>query len=68
MAASDLNPVQDLQCIRSKPTTQFVIPEPDRLNGLPLELILSISDLLEPEDIICLSMCNRRLFEALSCK
>ncbi|KAJ6181076.1 hypothetical protein N7519_011537 [Penicillium mononematosum] len=68
MAASELNPVQDLQCIQSKSTTQFVIPEPDKLNGLPLELIISISDLLEPEDIICLSMCNRRLFEALSCK
>jgi hypothetical protein len=68
MAASDLNPVRDLQCSRSKSTTQFVVPEPGRLNGLPLELLLSISDLLEPEDVICLSMCNRRLFEALKFK
>ncbi|CAG7969549.1 unnamed protein product [Penicillium nalgiovense] len=68
MAASNPNSVQDLQCIQSKSTTQFVIPEPDTLNGLPLELIISISDLLEPEDMLCLSMCNRRLFGALSCK
>lgn len=49
-------------------TTQFAIPKPHTLNGLPVELILSISDLHELEDILCLSMCNRRLFGALSCK
>lgn len=33
------------------------------LSGLPLELLLSISDYLPLVDLICLSFCNRRLHE-----
>ncbi|CAG8908261.1 unnamed protein product [Penicillium egyptiacum] len=57
-----------LLCIRRKSNSQFVIPKPNTLNGLPVELILLISDLLSPEDILCLSMCDHRLFGALSRK
>lgn len=68
MAMNSLEPMRELQSIEMESTTQFVIPKPHTLNGLPVELILSISDLLELEDILCLSMCNRQLFGALSRK
>ena len=44
---------------------QPIALNPNSLNGLPMELILSISDLLQPNDILCLSLCNHRLFMAL---
>lgn len=68
MAMNSLEPMRELQSIEMESTTQFVIPKPHTLNGLPVELILSILDLLELEDILCLSMCNRQLFRALSRK
>lgn len=66
MAMNSLQHIRDLQSIEMESTTQFAIPKPHTLNGLPVELILSISDLLELADILCLSMCNRQLFGALS--
>lgn len=68
MAMNSLEPMRELQSIEMESTTQFVIPKPHTLNGLPVELILSILDLLELEDILCLSMCNCQLFGALSRK
>ncbi|KGO36268.1 hypothetical protein PEX1_029780 [Penicillium expansum] len=35
--------------------------EPDLLDILPVELLLSIADVLPLEDIYCFSLCNRRL-------
>lgn len=35
------------------------------LAGLPLELLLSISDFLSHVDLICLSLCNHRLLELI---
>lgn len=52
MAMNSLEPIQELQSIEMESTTQFVIPKPHTLNGLPVELILSISDLLELDDIL----------------
>ncbi|KAJ5687267.1 hypothetical protein N7536_009886 [Penicillium majusculum] len=49
MAMNSLEPIRELQSIEMESTTQFVIPKPHTLNGLPVELILSISDLLERE-------------------
>lgn len=37
------------------------IRRPNILSGLVAELLLSIADFLPPEDIYCLSLCNRRL-------
>lgn len=34
---------------------------PNTLGGLVVDLLLSITDFLPPEDIICLSLCNHRL-------
>lgn len=36
-------------------------PKRNELAGLPVELLLSITDLLPVDDTICLSLCNRRL-------
>ena len=54
-----------LSYTRGKPSTQFdeepVIPNLNTLTGLPVELILSISDFMPTDDILCLSVCNLRL-------
>lgn len=42
--------------------TKLIALELNALNGLPVELILLVWDLLQPADLICLSMCDRRLF------
>ena len=38
------------------------IPKLNTLVGLPIELLLSITDFLPLDDWICISLCNRRLF------
>ncbi|KAJ5503577.1 hypothetical protein N7463_006451 [Penicillium fimorum] len=38
------------------------IPKQNTLADLPIELLLSIADFLLLVDVICLSLCNRRLF------
>lgn len=35
------------------------------LNGLPVELILSISEFLPSADVFCLSLCSRRFYAVL---
>lgn len=37
-------------------------PKQNTLAGLPVELLLSIADFLPLVDVICISLCNRRLF------
>ncbi|CRL23174.1 unnamed protein product [Penicillium camemberti] len=58
-------PTSLISYIRNKSGHQPIALKPNSLNGLPIELILSISDLLPPNDILCLSMCDHRLFIAL---
>jgi hypothetical protein len=36
----------------------------DTLAGLPTDLLFSIMDFLPPADLMCLSLCNHRLYEA----
>lgn len=38
------------------------IPKLNTLTGLPIELLLSITDFLPLDDWICISLCSRRLF------
>ncbi|KGO62845.1 hypothetical protein PEX2_043680 [Penicillium expansum] len=47
---------------------QPVALNPNSLDGLPMELIFWISDFLSPNDVLCLSMCNHRLFMAIQYK
>jgi hypothetical protein len=47
------------------PDTPDPTPDPNTLPGLPPELLVSISDFLYSADLICLSLCNRRLFAVL---
>lgn len=42
-------------------TPLFEIPKQNTLAGLPVELLLSITDFLPLVDVICISLCNRRL-------
>lgn len=58
-------PTSLISYIRNKSGHQPIALKSNSLNGLPIELILSISDLLPPTDILCLSMCDHRLFMAL---
>lgn len=46
----------------SRGTMRSLKPRPTTFSGLPPELILSICDFLPRTDLICLSLCNRRIF------
>ncbi len=38
---------------------------PSRLESLPPELLMSVTDLLRPSDIVCLSLCSHYLFNSI---
>jgi hypothetical protein len=44
------------------PMNALEIPNKNTLAGLPVELLLSITDFLPLDDWICISLCSRRLF------
>lgn len=44
-------------------TRLFEIPKQNTLAGLPVELLLSIADFLPLVDVMCISLCNNRLFD-----
>jgi hypothetical protein len=46
-------------------TSHLEVRRPNTLSDLAVDLLLSITDFLPPEDICCLSLCDRRLFTAL---
>ena len=57
-----------LSYLRSTTNFKPMIPKPHTLDGLAVELLLPISDFLSLDDILCVSMCNRRLFITLGRK
>lgn len=46
-------------------TSHLEVSRPNTFSDLAAELLLSITDFLPPEDICCLSLCDRRLCTAL---
>lgn len=53
--------------VRSRtPAQEYLPPAPNRLNGLPAQLIHRIIKLLPPVDLFCLSLCCYRLYAILA--
>lgn len=53
------------QQLENQQLDQPLSPKPNSLIALPVELILSIMDALSMIDVVCLAMCNSRLFDIL---
>ncbi|CAG8393582.1 unnamed protein product [Penicillium salamii] len=54
-----------MPCFRKRRGYQRIPPAPNLLAVLPDELILSIADFIQPNDVLCFSLCDHRIFSLL---
>lgn len=54
-----------MPCLQRGRGYQLIAPAPNLLSAFPAELILAIADSMPPNDVICFSLCDHRLFSLL---
>ena len=54
-----------IPCFRKRRGYQLIPLAPNFLSALPVELILAIAGFMPPNDLICFSLCDHRLFSLL---